>query len=58
MTKLYQIILFTGGVFLLGLLMYCLRQDVTAVNVEQVLPLLGLYAVGLLLGLFMKPVLE
>ncbi|WP_266203643.1 hypothetical protein [Pontibacter kalidii] len=58
MTKLYTSLLFTCGVFLLGLLMYSLRPDTADITVAQVLPLVLLYAVGLVLGLLMKPVLE
>ncbi|WP_170866148.1 hypothetical protein [Pontibacter flavimaris] len=58
MTKLYTSFLLTCGVFLLGLLMYSLRPDTVSITLAQVLPLLLLYAVGVVLGLLIKPVLE
>ncbi|CAM3400185.1 hypothetical protein POKO110462_01000 [Pontibacter korlensis] len=58
MDKLYKSILFTCGVFLVGLLMYCLRHDSATITLQQLLPLVLLYAAGLVLGVLVKPALE
>lgn len=58
MTRLYKSILFALGVFLLGLLMYCLRHDTVEISAMQLLSLVLLYATGLVVGLLSKPVVE
>lgn len=58
MAKRYKSILFVLGTFALGLLMYCLRHDPATIHLGQVAPLVLLYAIGLVTGLLLKPVLE
>ena len=58
MTKLYKTVLFACGTFLLGLLMYCLRHDTAGIQLGQLVPLVLLYAMGVVGGLLLKPVLE
>ncbi|MCX2740539.1 hypothetical protein [Pontibacter anaerobius] len=58
MTNLYKTILFVCGVFLVGLLMFCLRHDAATVTLQQLLPLVLLYGIGLGFGVLLKPVLE
>ncbi|MDX5481588.1 MAG: hypothetical protein LPK07_07875 [Hymenobacteraceae bacterium] len=57
MTKIYKTSAAATGVFVLALLMYCLRQEAIP-GLGQLLTLVLLYAAGIVLGVLARPVAE
>ena len=58
MTKLYRPVLLVLGVFLLSLLMYCLRQQTVMLELGKLLMPVLLFVAGVVLGVLVKPVPE